>query len=248
MASDSPLESVDRALAILELVAAAGPSGLALADISSRLGVHKTTVHRSLAALRHREFVAQDSLTGVYSLGARAITLADPYLAGDGLATLLHPALTALSRDVDELVHLGVLSGGSVVYLDKVEPERAVRVWSAVGRRSPAAKTAMGRALLAARVTSKAALAGYVEGVDVDPELVWSELEAARSRGYATEWEANEPGIACVAIAILRDGSPIAAASVTAPLERVTGRDGEIYQRMRAVLPPLLPLGLRLAD
>ena len=84
---------------------------------------------------------------------------------------------------------------------------------------------------------------------DSEPDrIVWSELEAARTRGYATEWEANEPGIACVAIAILRDGSPIAAASVTAPLERVSGRDGEIYQRMRTVLPPLLPLGLRLAE
>jgi len=129
------------------------------------------------------------------------------------LAVLLHPALVALSGATDELVHLGVLSGTQIVYLDKVEPERAVRVWSAVGQRSPAVTTALGRALLAFRTTTRRALDGYLRaaGRQVDAERVWSAVECAREDGFATEQQENEPGISCLAVALLRGGAAVAA-------------------------------------
>lgn len=249
--SGSPVEAVDRALLVLETLAPAGPRGLALAELASRLGLHKTTLHRVLAALRHRGFVAQDPTTGAYVLGASATRLADDFLGEENLPVLLHPALVALCAAVGELVHLGVLSGGHVVYLDKVEPERSVRVWSAIGRRSPAVTTALGRALLAFRGTDRGMLEGYVSAAgterDVDVEHVWSVLESARGTGYATEDEENEPGISCVAVPLLRSGSAIAAVSVTAPAERMTAeRRDELHAVVRRVLPPLLPDGLTL--
>lgn len=249
--SGSPVEAVDRALLVLETLAPAGPRGLGLAELASRLGLHKTTLHRVLAALRHRGFVAQDPTTGAYLLGASATRLADDFLGEENLPVLLHPALVALCAAAGELVHLGVLSGGHVVYLDKVEPERSVRVWSAIGRRSPAVTTALGRALLAFRGTDRAMLEGYVRAAgperDVDGEHVWAVLESARSTGYATEDEENEPGISCVAVPLLRSGSAIAAVSVTAPAERMTaGRRDELHAVVRRVLPPLLPDGLTL--
>ena len=240
----SPIEAVDRALQVLTTLAEAGPRGLVLADLAARVGVHKTTVHRTLAALRHRDFVTQDG-SGAYALGGAAVALGETYLAQDNLAVLLHPALVALSRDVAELVHLGVLVGTEVVYLDKVEPDRLVRVWSQVGRRIPAARTALGRALLAFRGTDRAGLAGYVEPGDA--ARVWAALESARVTGRAVEVEENEPGIGCVAVPVLRGGVPVAAVSVTAPVERLDDeRVVEVHERMRAVLPPLLPAGLHL--
>lgn len=157
----APVESIDRAMQVLIALARAGTEGLALGTLSDRLGLHKTTLHRALAALRFREFVVQDAESGHYRLGAAALTLGDDYYAEDHLAVAVHPALVALAADVDELVHLGVLAGTSIVYLDKVEPQRPVRVFSAVGRRIPAAHTALGRALLLDRVTNQEALAPY---------------------------------------------------------------------------------------
>jgi DNA-binding IclR family transcriptional regulator len=243
----SPIEAVDRALATLDLLAEAGPRGLLLADVAGRLGLHKTTAHRTLAALRHRDFVVQDPTTGAYGLGRAALALGEAYLDQDNLTVLLHPALVALAQDVDELVHLGVLSGRQIVYLDKVEPERPVRVWSAVGKRSPAVTTALGRALLAYRITGPDALAGYAEGLPVDVGHLWEVVRDARRAGYATETEENEPGIACVAVPVLRGQSAIAAVSVTAPVERMAPRRvAALRGRVRAVLPPLLPQGLHL--
>jgi DNA-binding IclR family transcriptional regulator len=246
-----PVEGVDRALRVLEVVAAAGPAGVALADLSTALGVHKTTVHRSLAALRHRDYVAQDPRTGRYALGPAALRLADRYLAEEDLPARLHGALVALCAVTDELVHLGVLSGVQVVYLDKVEPERPVRVWSAVGRRNWAATTALGRAMLAFAGTTRAALDGYVQAVEpsgrVDASHVAAELDAARERGYAVEVQENEPGIACLAVPLLRGGRPAAALSITAPVDRMTlERMAALHADVLRVLPPLLPDGLAL--
>lgn len=247
----SPVESVDRALLALQALARAGARGLSLAELASSLGLNKSTVHRALAALRFRGFVTQDPVSGSYLLGPSATQLADDYFSDENLPVLLHPALVALCGAAGELVHLGVLSGTHVVYLDKVEPERSVRVWSAVGRRSPAVTTALGRALLAFRGTDHAMLAGYVraagEQVSVDAEHVWSVLEAARASGFASEDQENEVGISCLAIPLLRSGSAIAAVSVTAPVERMTAeRIGRLQVQMREVLPPLLPAGLSL--
>ncbi|NMR18757.1 IclR family transcriptional regulator [Cellulomonas fimi] len=247
----SPVESVDRALVVLQVLARAGARGMGLAELASELRVNKSTVHRALAALRFRGFVTQDPASGGYVLGPSATQLAEDFFGDENLPVLLHSALVALSGVAQELVHLGVLSGTHVVYLDKVEPERSVRVWSAVGRRSPAVTTALGRAMLAFRGTDRSALAGYVravgEGRAVDPEHVWDALEHARARGYATEVEENEAGISCIAVPVLRGGTAIAAVSVTAPAERMTTeRVEQLHAEMREVLPQLLPTGLHL--
>lgn len=251
-AGASPVEAVDRALVVLDELARAGAQGRTLAELAAALGLHKSTVHRTLAALRHRRFAVQDQTSGAYALGPAAVRLGEAFLGAENLPVLLHPALVALCAATDELVHLGVLDGTSVVYLDKVEPERSVRVWSAVGRRIAAVRTALGRAILASRGTDRSMLAAYVaaatdEPSEADLDRVWSELERASSRGYATEHEENEPGISCVAVPLLRAGNPVAAVSVTAPAERMTPeRVAEVHRSMRAVLPPLLPEGLTL--
>jgi IclR family acetate operon transcriptional repressor len=208
-------------------------------------------VHRALAALRFRGFVSQDPATGAYVLGPAATQLADDFLSDENLPALLHPALVALCAAADELVHLGVLSGSEVVYLDKVEPERPLRVWSAVGRRSPAITTALGRALLAHRGADGAVLEGYVRAArdraHLDVDGATALLALARERGFATEEQENEAGISCVAVPLLRSGTAVAAVSVTAPAERMTPeRVGWVHEQMRATLPPLLPAGMTL--
>lgn len=251
----SPLGSVDKALLALEALAGFGAAGAPLAVLATAVGVSKPTLHRTLAALRHRGY-AEQTPDGAYRLGPAALALGSTYLAEENLPALLHPALTALSERTDELVHLGVLAGREVVYLDKVEPQRAVRVWSAVGRRRPAATTALGRALLSVQELDDAALArlagtatgpgsGPVSGTS--PEHLRDTLISARVNGFAAETEENEPGIACIAVPLLRAGRAVAAVSITAPVERLRGAArAERVDALRNALPDLLPAGLSL--
>lgn len=242
----SPMGSVDKALLALQELSAAGADGIALHDLAQRLGLNKTSLHRTLAALRFRGFAAQDPASGSYVLGPAATALATSYLADENLPRLMQNALTALCAQTDELVHLGVLSGAEILYLDKVEPARPVRVWSAVGRRQPAATTALGRAILSRRAVDPASLAWFA-GDRLPAERLAQILATARADGYATETEENEVGISCLAVPLLRDGAAIAAVSITAPADRMTpARRATLASTVARELPALLPTGMSL--
>lgn len=240
----SPIESVDRALRVIDYLATVGPKGATLAELSQAVDLNKATAHRVLGALRYRDFVAQD-IDGNYLLGPAATRLGSHFYSDENLPELLRPTLALLSETVGELVHLGVLRGRHVVYLDKVEPQRAVRVWSAIGRGTPVLGTALGRALLAAGGADHDVVARYAPA---NPELVeraWGEVQSAREKGYATEREENEPGISCLAVALLRQQTPVAAISITAPSERLSVDDeAKLYEDLLRVVPEGLGDGL----
>lgn len=242
----SPMNSVDKALLALQQLSTAGRAGLPLSALAQGLGLNKTSLHRTLAALRYRGFVDQDPETGSYVLGAAASALSSAFFADENLPGLLHSAVVALSTEAEELVHLGVLSGAEVLYVDKVEPARSVRVWSAVGRRQPAATTALGRAILSHRELDPASIELYA-GTHLPAERLAAILAAAREQGYATESEENEEGISCLSVPLLRDRVPVAAMSITAPSDRMTpARHRELVAAIGRTVPAHLPAGIDL--
>jgi len=255
MSTGSPLGSVDKALQALQRLGEAGAEGMPLARISADLALNKASLHRTLAALRHRGFVEQNATTGAYRLGPSVLALADSYLREGSLRALLHAPLRALSAKVSELCHLGTLIGDEIVYVDKVEPQRAIRVWSEVGRRSPAVTTALGRAILsqsyadfdsfsAAFPSSVPARTPYTRQ---SVAAVWEELVEARKRGFAKEEQENERGITCIAIAIKRGDVPAAAISITALHERMNAeRMLMLASSLRETIGATLPPGLSL--
>lgn len=242
MAPAPKIEAVERALRLLVALADAGPAGATLANLASSIGANKSTAYRALATMRAEGFVAQSGTVGEYRLGAVSMSLGARFWAPRNLASALHPALVALSRKSNELVHLGVLIDDRVLYLDKVEPDRAIRVWSEIGRLAPAATTSLGRAILAAQGVTDAQLAAYLHQCSMSSEQLRDVIHATRAQGYALEIGENEAGVACLGVAILRDGEPVAALSITMQTERMTeSRQHELVQIIRDVVPALLP-------
>src|SRR6478672_896258 len=141
--AEPPVGSIDKALALLELLAEAGPDGMALRDVVETSGLNKASAHRTLQALQHRGFAEQDT-NQRYRLGSRPALLVERFLREENLPTLFRPTLLAICQEVQELVHLGILEGRNVLYLDKVEPDRTLRVWSRVGRQVSVLTTALG--------------------------------------------------------------------------------------------------------
>lgn len=245
------VESVDRALQLLLALADAGPDGATLAELAEATGVNKSTAYRSLSTMRLRGFAEQDGEQGSYRLGPAAFELTERSYGPRNLADAMHPALVALAHAANELVHFGVLTGDHVLYLDKVEPERAIRVWSAVGQRMPVASTAMGRALLAARDVPERLLPGYLTSVPearpVSAERLRETVLDARRRGYAVEHGENEPDVSCLGTVVLHGTTPVGALSVTALASRMTPeREAELAAIIANEVPPLLPRGLQL--
>lgn len=229
--------SVDKALIVLNYLAEAGPEGASLAQIADRAAVSKSTIHRTLAALRFRDYVWQHPENGTYRLGRAAITLGDNFSTGAGLTNLLSPVLEIVKDRFDELCQLGALDGQDVVYLAKVEPTHPVRVWSEVGRRLPARITALGRALLAAHIAAQTNDPAYLNS----PDLAQSEpIQYALDQGFAKEVGDSEPGIACVAVPIMRSDHPVAAISLTMPQARFSDPI-DLGLRLRELVEKVLP-------
>lgn len=222
--SASPVASVDKALRVIARLAVAGLEGVPLRELAADLSVNRATLHHTLSALRFRDWIEQTE-SGAYRLGPGSEPVARWWISGDRLTSLMHPVLQRISSDTNELVHLGRLSEHSVLYLDKVEPSLALRVWSRIGFRAPAVRTALGRALLGARGVDRKDLDLWMQEVPEATreffERTMAQLELARVRGFAYESEENEAGIACVAVPVLVAGSPQLSVSVSAPAERM---------------------------
>jgi DNA-binding IclR family transcriptional regulator len=254
MIRTSPLGSVDKALRALQRLGDAGADGRALTKLAADLGLNKASLHRTLAALRHRGFVEQDQ-NGNYRLGPAILAIADSHLRDESLRSLMHGALAELCARTGETYHMGVLTGEQVAYIDKVEPQRAIRIWSEIGWRNPALTTALGRAIMSQKfVDYESFAASFPNAVPkrtphtrASLRAVWQELADARKRGFSKEEQENELGIACMGVALLRGPNVIGAFSITAPAERMdVKRMMVLAKKLRKCIEPSLPPGLSL--
>ena len=241
----APVEAIERALTLLSALADSGSAGIYLVDLCRDLDLHKSTAYRALSTMKAQGYVSQD-LDGSYRLGSAALALGAHFFGPSSLAQQLRPALVVLSRELAELVHLGILTGDRVVYVDKVEPDKAIRVWSQVGSAVPAATTSLGRAILAYQSIPDDQLDAFCNDRTA-AQTLRAAIKLARTRGYATEIEENEPGIACLGVPILANNTAIGALSVTMLAHTLNeGRIAEVASTIAKLLPARLPEGLYL--
>ncbi len=223
-------KSIHRALDVLGALER-HPSGLTLTSLSSYLKLPKSTVHRILNALIERQFVRELPDEGRYALGYEILRLSQACLAGLDLVREARPQLEALNQELDENVILGVLDDTrrEIIYLDKLDSSKTVRMFSRVGQRAPVHCTALGKAALACFTETelREILAGYeftrfTEQTIVEPEAFLRELDAVRQRGYAVDCQEYRPQVACVAAPIRNHaGQLLAVVSVSAPIDRL---------------------------
>ena len=241
---DAPaVESVDRALRLLQELGGHG-SGATLEELSAATGLPKSSVHRTLAALRGRGFAMQQD-DGRYLIGSELVRVAFAFHERVDLRVVLRPVLTSLREELNETVHLGLLQGGDVVYLDKLESSHPITLTSTVGGRNPAHCTAVGKALLAwtypdetqlrAWIAEQGTLGSRTTHSITSPDALVREAARIRADGYARDMEESELGVRCLAAPIfLGSARPRAAVSISAPRERLPA------SRIRAVAPELM--------
>jgi DNA-binding IclR family transcriptional regulator len=229
--AESPyqIQVLDRALALLEALSHHGPD-LTLVQLSELLKLHKSTAHRLIMVLERHRVIEKNSNTGKYRLGLKLFELGTKAIGQLDLRERARPFLERAVLDTGETVHLCVYDDGEVVYLDKVEPTRSVRLTSSVGRRNPAYCTAVGKAVLAFLPETQVEMAIQKHGFRQLTRKTISnmielkgELAKVRELGYALDNEENEEGVCCVGAPVWSFGDrPIAAISVSGPTFRMT--------------------------
>jgi DNA-binding IclR family transcriptional regulator len=236
-----PIESVDNALRILLLLGER--SELRLTEVSEYLGVASSTAHRLLAMLQYRGFVRQEARSKAYRPGTALTGVAYAILQRFDVRETLRPFLERLHAELGETVHLGILDGSTVRFIDAMESPKAVRVGSRLGQSMAANCTSTGKAMLAELSTEDVRRMYPVEELEgmtsnsirsrTELEL---ELEAIRRRGYATSNEESEESVSSVAVAFPVGTSPVSLAiNVSVPVIRMNRTDvrrmGELLRR-----------------
>jgi len=227
-ASPYRVQVLDRALAILNALATAGHDA-SLVELAETVKLHKSTVHRLVMILERDRMVERDPRTGRYHLGLRLFELGTIAMASFNISEKAHRHLERIGYEVHETVHLCILDGGEVLYLDKIEPSRSVRMACQIGRRNPAHCTAVGKAMLACLaerevddILRQHGLPRRTPKTITTPAELKAELKAVRERGYSIDNEEVEEGVRCVGAAVLdHSGRPLAAISVSAPAFRL---------------------------
>ena len=189
-----------------------------------------STAHRLLGTLVARGYASQNPTTGRYLLGYKMLELTSGVQDRLGrLRTAARPHLEAIQDETGETTNLVVLEGRDVVYIESVSGTRSVRLHTEVGRSIPAHTSGAGKALLAWREPED--VATLLDGAPLAPstprtlttlDALQEDLAKIRRRGYATDNEEHELGVACVATPVLdRARRPIAAISVSGPISRI---------------------------
>jgi IclR family acetate operon transcriptional repressor len=231
------VQSVDRALDLLEVLARGGRLGLS--EAAAAAGLAEGTAHRLLRTLVARGYVRQDDGRR-YGLGTRFLGLGDA--ARQAAAAAAGPYLARLVAVSGETANLAVLEGDDVVYVAQVPSAHRLRIFAEVGGHVPPHSTAVGKVLLSGlgddeviALLGRTGLAARTPRTRTEVPQVLAALAVARADGYAVDDE-EEEGVRCVAVPVVTSGRVVAALSVSGPTSRLSAEPGpELRNAMWAV-------------
>ena len=231
-AESSSVQSVDRALMILEILAQRGESGVT--EIAADLGVHKSTASRLMTALLNRGLVDQVSDRGRYRLGLGLVRLAGTVTSSLDAVSGSRAVTKALAAEVGETVNIAVLDNNRVLYVDQVIGPSKVSMRSWLGQSVPTHCTATGKVLTAWLEKSERLAARPESWKQLTPNTITSgealekELKRVRELGYAVANQEMESDFMAIA-APIRDehGEVTAALVISGPASRIKPEDFE---------------------
>ena len=229
------VQSVDRALWVLEILAREGEMGVT--EVAAEIGVHKSTVSRLLGSLEERELVEQVHERGKYRLGFGILRLANAVSGRLDVSTQGREICEELASDVGETVNIAVLRSHYAVNVDQARGPSAIGTQNWVGALTPLHATSSGKVLLAhlsaevrRELLGDMTLESFTESTITSVAELDRVLECVRSDGFAVSIEELERGLNAVA-APIRDhhGAVIGALSISGPVYRLTeGRTREL--------------------
>jgi DNA-binding IclR family transcriptional regulator len=202
---------------------------IGISNLAKRLGLAKSTVHRLASTLIEAGMLEQNGETGRYRLGLALFELGALVRRKMDVSSEAKPHLKSLREKAGETVHLAILDQASVLFINNLESEHAVRMSMHVGVRAPAHCTAVGKALLAFQPPDvleqvlAAGLARRTSKTITGAAALRQDLASVRARGYALDDEELEAGLRCIA-APIRDhlGNVVASTSIAGPSQRMS--------------------------
>lgn len=236
--SEQGVQVIERALSIIELLAHE-KEGLGITEISNKLKLNKSTVHRIAATLTKHGYLQKTPLSS-YKIGMRFIQISSGYLSNLELTTEAKPFLTELAHKVRLPVHLGILDSLEIIYIDKVDVINSIRLYSQIGRRTSIHSSSLGKIILSelSDAELKNLLSNYefkasTENTITDIDKFIEEIKNARKKGYAIDNCENDENIRCIAAPVYDYRKKIIAAlSITGSTEALPKENDDIISSL----------------
>ncbi|MGB3634089.1 MAG: IclR family transcriptional regulator [Rubrobacteraceae bacterium] len=239
----SSVQSVDRAITVMELLSSQGWSGVT--EVANELDIHKSTAYRLLATLRDRGLVEQDSGTEKYRLGFGVVLLASTVTAELDIVRYAQPICERLSDETEETVTVTALEDDEAVIIHQSISTSSMMAVDWSGWHTPLHASAAGKVLLAYMPEKqrqhilRKPLEELTEHTVTDRDVLQQQLQEIRDTGYGCTIEELEVGINAVGAPILAaDGAVIAAVAISGPVFRLPAESvpemGELVKKTAA--------------
>lgn len=223
------IKSMDKALDLLEFLSV-NDQETGITEISKKLHLGLSTVHRILTTLKSRGYVIQNQQTTKYRLGVKLFELGCAVQSTKRLVEITKPYLRQLSQSTNETANLAILEGKEVIYLDTIGSPEVLRTEIMAGTRTPAHCTALGKVLLAfisdgefeSLYKRDEPLSSLTSKSISSLEELKKNLKKVKKQGYAVDREEYKIGINCIGVPIFGRNGAIAAISITGPASRFT--------------------------
>ena len=213
--------TLSKGLAILENLAGSA-DGKGVTDLSKELGLTKSNTFRLLQTLSTLGYVQHKSDKS-YMATLKTWRIGRALIDNLNLREIAAPELAYLSEATGETVYLAVRENLSVVYIDKIDSEKPIRSWNAVGGTAPLHCVGTGKAILAAdyaklRDQIKNALTLYTDRTLNDIDELDADVARTQKNGFAYDTgEFRDRILSLGAVIELPNGEPIAALGISFP-------------------------------
>jgi IclR family transcriptional regulator, acetate operon repressor len=223
------VQSLVRALTLLNRIAEAAQDGASLSELAQQVGLAPSTAHRLLLTLEQERYVRFIGEGRLWTIGVQAFVTGCAFIKTRSLVGVARPRLRRLMEECGETVNLAVEDKGEAVYLAQVECREMMRAFARPGTRAPMHCSAVGKAILSAisdrsvaNILHRHGMVRVTVKTITSPSTLRLELAAVRDRGYAVDDEEHAVGLRCIAAPIFDEtGDVVAAISASGPLARI---------------------------
>ncbi len=216
-----------RVLRVLEVVSK-HKEGVSLSELARTTEIPKGTLFPIVQTLVLNHFLHASKDSQRYSIGIKSVEVGQRFFDHFDMLATVKNEIHSIVEGCSETCHLGILDGGDVFYLHKEDSNKAIRMYSSIGKRLPAYGTGLGKALLSGfseaevRALYPQGLQPITENTITDFSVLLSQLERVRLEGVAYEKEESSVQVQCVAVPLRKGGKIQAAISVSVPIFRAT--------------------------
>lgn len=222
----SSVRTLERGLLVLSALAELGEA--TLTQLAKQVGLSASTAYRLLETLRQQGYVEWEEKNGLFSVGLRAYQVGAAFSVRNTLFGAAQPEMQALVGELNETANLAVRRAGEAIYVQQVEAQQMMRMFTQIGALAPLHCSGVGKVLAAwlpetelRRLVGAGPYPAFTPHSLTTKDALFHELAKVRAQGYALDDEEREIGVRCLATPIWNaEEEVVAALSVSAPTTR----------------------------